>query len=282
MTEESEYERYPPRASPSRWDRTLSPIKSSLRSPWKPKTPGKVVEFAECASSSLAPAQPSAFARQTSGVSGTAPNGVPGQRQLAADPRTAQDDKENGPSPPKDDFFTLPAATSLRGNAAMVEPVKNGNLRLAPFEAAKGAGPKPATTGATFAAPPPMFPKSSLSQTTWTRAHWIRLDEFLQLRRRDPRAFQQQQQQRLASPLLHDDPDRRSSPGRLRALVGKEVTAQGERVLLEPWHLEVVEAFRRDVGGWDEEALAKRLFALIVGEERRDAAKAGAHYKVFS
>ena len=47
------------------------------------------------------------------------------------------------------------------------------------------------------------------------------------------------------------------------------VTSQGERMALEQWHLDIVDAFKRDVGGWPEDALAKRLFSLIVGEERR-------------
>ena len=56
----------------------------------------------------------------------------------------------------------------------------------------------------------------------------------------------------------------------MRALLGKEVTAQGESMALDGWHLEVVEAFRVEVGGvWDPADLAKRLFSLLVGEERR-------------
>jgi hypothetical protein len=38
---------------------------------------------------------------------------------------------------------------------------------------------------------------------------------------------------------------------------------------LERWHLDCVDAFKAQVGGWDEGALAKRLFALILGERRR-------------
>lgn len=54
------------------------------------------------------------------------------------------------------------------------------------------------------------------------------------------------------------------------ALLGKDVAAQGERMTLERWHLEIVDAFRAEVGyGFDDRELAKRLFALIVGEQRR-------------
>ena len=38
---------------------------------------------------------------------------------------------------------------------------------------------------------------------------------------------------------------------------------------LEQWHLEVVDEFRGYVPGWEEAVVAKRVFALIVGEERR-------------
>jgi hypothetical protein len=100
---------------------------------------------------------------------------------------------------------------------------------------------------------------SPLSQTTWTRKHWLRLDELLQQCRSAPLEFQ----------LRHGSvtPQRRTS----HKLLGKQVAAQGEAMILEQWHLDIVDAFRREVGGWNETALAKRLFALIIGEARRKA-----------
>jgi hypothetical protein len=41
---------------------------------------------------------------------------------------------------------------------------------------------------------------------------------------------------------------------------------------LQEWHLDVVEAFLSETGGegsWDGTQIAKRVFALLVGEERR-------------
>lgn len=49
---------------------------------------------------------------------------------------------------------------------------------------------------------------------------------------------------------------------------------------IEGWHLDVVEGFLAEVrsggaaaaagsGGWDEAQIVKRVFALLVGEERR-------------
>lgn len=101
---------------------------------------------------------------------------------------------------------------------------------------------------------------SPLSQTKWTKRHWLLLDELLQTYRRNALDFQ----------LRHSDavmasPKKRASS----SLLGKMVTSQGERMALEQWHLDIVDAFKRDVGGWPEDALAKRLFSLIVGEERR-------------
>ncbi|KAL2290065.1 hypothetical protein FJTKL_00586 [Diaporthe vaccinii] len=101
---------------------------------------------------------------------------------------------------------------------------------------------------------------SPLSQTKWTKRHWLLLDELLQAYRRNALDFQ----------LRHSDavmasPRKRASS----SLLGKMVTSQGERMALEQWHLDVVDAFKREVGGWPEDALAKRLFSLIVGEERR-------------
>ncbi|KAH6960877.1 hypothetical protein DER45DRAFT_482569 [Fusarium avenaceum] len=89
-----------------------------------------------------------------------------------------------------------------------------------------------------------------LSQTVWTRKHWLLLDDLLQQRRQGP--F------RLNYERYSD------------RFLGKMVTSHGEAMTLERWHLDCVDAFKTQVGGWDEAALAKRLFALIIGEQRRN------------
>ncbi|KAL7762046.1 hypothetical protein ACKLNR_008581 [Fusarium oxysporum f. sp. zingiberi] len=88
-----------------------------------------------------------------------------------------------------------------------------------------------------------------LSQTVWTRRHWLLLDDLLQQRRQGP--F------RLHFERYSDQ------------YLGKTVASQGESMTLERWHLDCVDAFKAQVGGWDEAALVKRLFALILGEEKR-------------
>ncbi|KAK8078453.1 hypothetical protein PG996_004623 [Apiospora saccharicola] len=105
---------------------------------------------------------------------------------------------------------------------------------------------------------------------TWLKSDWIHLDELLQLRRNEPAKFRRRQ----ARSHEKSQNERGSSeePPASAALLGKEVSAQGECIILEAWHLEIVDVFRDEVGAgrcWDEKTLAKRLFALIVGEERR-------------
>lgn len=101
---------------------------------------------------------------------------------------------------------------------------------------------------------------SPLSQTRWSRRHWLLLDNLLQAYRQAPLEFELRHNNALMA-----SPRQRPSSG----LLGKQVSSQGESMVLEQWHLDIVDAFKKDVGGWPEVVLAKRLFALIVGEERR-------------
>ncbi|KAH8677312.1 hypothetical protein BX600DRAFT_122397 [Xylariales sp. PMI_506] len=253
LTDEPSFERIPPREKPSTWDKTLSPTKSCLRSPLKPRTPGRVVEFISSVPNLDTQAQPrgdqqrvlglsTAFSNNRGGGSG---NNIfalgPALRMPPAQQPLGQEDKENTPSPPKspERQVTQPQVSSLFQSASL-----GGGVHMS----------KPANVGAT--------PRSSaLSQTAWSKPHWIRLDELLQLRRKDPFRFQLQ---------YPDAVYPRGSRSQQHPLQGKEVAAgEDTKMLLEAWHLEVVEAFRAEVGGWDSNALAKRLFALIIGEERR-------------
>ncbi|KAI0885359.1 uncharacterized protein GGS22DRAFT_200267 [Annulohypoxylon maeteangense] len=249
LTDGTEYERVPPREKPSRWDRTLSPSKSCFRSPLKPTTPGRVVAFKPSV-----PSQPEAFIeRQMNGSNKS-------NRPLLQGPPLIQP----APAPVA---VPIPAATEsqqanqsssrvfTRSNTAPIAPATNMNPSypsLPTSSVYKNNALSPAKNPA----------MSSLSQTEWTRNHWLRLDEMLHLRRRDPLAFQQ----RIPLPP-------RTHRKSFATLLGKEIRAQGECVPLEPWHLEVVEAFKLEVGGWDERSLAKRVFALIVGEQRRRKAR---------
>ncbi|KAI0832975.1 hypothetical protein F5Y06DRAFT_186516 [Hypoxylon sp. FL0890] len=240
LTDGTEYERLPPREKPSRWDRTLSPSKSCFRSPMKPTTPGRVVAFKPSVLSPTAEPQHRAEAQVNVG---NKKNNVLFQGPPLLQP-TAESRDSRPMNTSSSHLFTridaAPVATTVSNSSA---PRTNYNHNSAAQR------------------PPRLSPSSTkftLSQTEWSRQHWVRLDEMLQLRRRDPLAFQQQM------PLPP-----RSQRKSFTTLLGKEVAAQGASIILEPWHLEVVEAFKKEVGGWDERALAKRVFALIVGEERR-------------
>lgn len=186
--------------------KNASPTKSSLRSPLKPHTPGRVVEFT---SSVLSPAE-QAKARHDQRSSHS--NSILSQDFFAAPSTTlpnVQDDKEN----------------------ASIDDI---SMEDAP----------PLTK------PPPPEP---LSQTIWSRQHWLLLDELLQYRRSSP------------YPVNYAH--------RAEQYLGKTVKSHGEAMTLERWHIDVVDAFKGEVGGWDEGALVKRLFALILGEERRTQAR---------
>ncbi|KAM7183759.1 hypothetical protein V8F33_013394 [Rhypophila sp. PSN 637] len=218
----------PPKLNPAP-NRAMSPTKSSFRSPMKPKTPGRVVEFTSSTLSPLAQAQARAE-----------------QRRAIASP-----EKEAGPAPP-----SRPALTRFSDK------------------------PKP----------------KQLSTSQWTRDHWLRLDELLQARRKGMLAFQLTVRQ---GPTGGSAQINSTGAGKSHRLLGKQVTTtasaasdgeEEESMILEAWHLDIVEAFRSEVlngaaegrtsrstGGsshlWTDEVLAKRLFALMVGEERRAAGR---------
>ncbi|KAI1740480.1 hypothetical protein F4680DRAFT_418222 [Xylaria scruposa] len=233
LTEGSEYERVPPREKPSQWDRNLSPTKSCFRSPLKPTTPGRLVAFSNNA---LSPSE-QAQTRNILSHNTTNARNIISQGPVL---RPTFEGKENQPH----DTQKIRSANNNSLDDQTVPRASTSSRQLRPL------APAPAP-------PVAVVTSVALSQTTWSRQHWHRLDEMLQLRRRDPLRFQQM--------CTLPPRDRRRSA----VLLGKEVAAQDARLILEPWHLDIVEAFKLEVGGWDERALAKRVFALIIGEEKR-------------
>jgi hypothetical protein len=128
------------------------------------------------------------------------------------------------------------------------------------------AFPRFSTTTTTTTTRPNSRPptKSTTKTNAWTKSHWLHLDALLQARKLGALSFQLQNP---STPSVGHD---------CRHLLGKHVTAQGETMTLERWHLDVVEAFlsQEDASGeGDVEGgaaqIAKRVFALLVGEERR-------------
>jgi serine/arginine repetitive matrix protein 2 len=200
-------------------DRAMTPSKSCIRSPLKPKTPGRVVEFTTSTLSPLAQAQ--ARSGEQAEVHAVAPAMIElntdGNKENVHDNASFSSDAMSK------------ASTKFFGSSPMTKPV--------------------------------------LSQTQWSRAHWLRLDELLQ-ERRSGGALQFQLRHTAAM-----TPRARKGAANAKIgsapLLGKRIMSQGESMRIEQWHLDVVDAFRGEVGGWDSGLLAKRLFSLIVGEERR-------------
>ena len=201
--------------------RILSPTKSCLRSPLKPRTPGRVVEFT---SSTLSPLQ-QMQERAQKAISNNPvlqprvplQPSMPVQKKPAAVAKVAlavEEDKENTPQHQR--------KHATDGGAQAQKEDREGSLRL--------------------------------SRTQWSKDHWVFLDQLLQLRRQGPFRF--------------DVPVSKSV-----GLLGKMVEARGAGMKLERYHLDVIDAFKVEVGGWDEAILAKRLFALVLGEEDRKMAE---------
>ena len=104
-----------------------------------------------------------------------------------------------------------------------------------------------------------------LSSTTWSKDHWRLLDSILQSWKPENNGGSEDGSKGR----------RRNSTRVISRLLGKKVFSQGEEMRLQQWHLEVVDEFRGVVPGWQEKAIAMRLFACIVGEERRKADLSG-------
>ncbi|KAK4115697.1 hypothetical protein N656DRAFT_834835 [Canariomyces notabilis] len=246
-------------------DRAASPSKSCIRSPLKPKTPGRVVEWTSSTLSPLAQAQ----ARAERQAAGLPARGQPSQGVGRSSSRNAAVLEQQQEEVAEEEM-------------ADEEPPSSPQSQRQDQQHHQHHAPPPTnvttrSTTTTTHHPTTHLHTPLLSPTTWTRAHWERLDALLQARKKGPlpppftsssssTSFAAQQQ------LNH----------RRRLLLGKQVVAQGESMLLEAWHLDVVDAFKAEVEAeaavrvgvgvrvaWDETELAKRVFALLVGEERR-------------
>ncbi|KAH7040152.1 uncharacterized protein B0I36DRAFT_6482 [Microdochium trichocladiopsis] len=268
-TEDSEYERVPPREIPSRWDKTLSPSKSSFRSPMKPTTPGRVVAFTK----NVVFPDPPSNGDLPRKANAPAPDNTSRHVFLQPPPQLLQprlSGQEN----------ELRSRSAANAAAARVQrpqreaPVDDDGMRIS----------VPPRTGAAETNRFPQPKAFALTGTSWTKAHWVRFDEILQLRRKNVQQFRRDHPYASSPGDFADDPidcnddgnydDEQASSrptSRGGKILGKQVSGQGASMLIESWHLEVIKAFMQEIDPcpWDEMVLAKRLFALIVGEERR-------------
>ncbi|KAK4144056.1 uncharacterized protein C8A04DRAFT_11833 [Dichotomopilus funicola] len=275
-------------------DRAVPPGKSSIRSPLKPKTPGRVVEFTSSTLSPLAQAQ--SRAAQRSGLSlekemGTETGDGKGKQQELGQ----KADKENrASSSSASPVLSLSRSLSLSPSPSPSPSPKPHRRPLSSSLLSSTAANKQNTTrhSQPHHQQHPQQPDHPPPTTKWTRTHWLRLDELLQARKRGIHQLNLE----LANPESNSNPySTRPPPSQLSgresqalrlSLLGKLVSAQGERMAIEGWHLDVVEGFlnemrrsggalrgeRRDSdhsGLWDGAQIAKRVFALLVGEERR-------------
>jgi hypothetical protein len=263
-------------------DRTASPTKSIIRSPLKPKTPGRKVEFTSSTLSPLAQAQ--ARAERRASMSPEKQNDdrpPPGRRNVVN--LAVEEDKENqssspsisGPPSLSPSSSPSPSPSSTREQQRQQQQ-RPQNRRLTSSHLTSSTSTQPQSNISTPQPSQKQPQPPQLSPTTWTRDHWIRLDELLQARKNGTLQFQLETARR---PTASFSSSRSNAPSQsCRHLFGKIVTAQGESMPLQEWHLDVVEAFLAEIsrGGdagrrqvWDGTQIAKRVFALLVGEERR-------------
>ncbi|PQE10035.1 hypothetical protein CJF31_00003969 [Rutstroemia sp. NJR-2017a BVV2] len=112
----------------------------------------------------------------------------------------------------------------------------------------------------------------SLSPTVWTKDHWLLLDAIVKSWKPENQdegeggKYGRRNSTRVISRLLGKWVSLRNGNGKVK---GEDGVVGSEKMRLEQWHLEAVDEFRGEVPGWDEKVVAKRVFALIVGEERR-------------
>lgn len=195
--------------------KNASPSKSSLRSPLKPHTPGRVVEFT---SSVLSPVEQAK---------------VRHQRRMS----------QSSASAPPSAIRPAPSSTFMARLGAFPKFAP-------PQDDGQEDGQQTTNTATSEIAPEVQSSEpESLSQTVWTRQHWELLVHLIQMRRAGP----------------FDPPYER----RADRWLGEIIKTRGERVKIERWHLDCVDAFKAEVGGWDEYLLAKRFIGLILGDEKR-------------
>ncbi|KAF7953761.1 uncharacterized protein EAE97_001160 [Botrytis byssoidea] len=143
--------------------------------------------------------------------------------------------------------------------------------------------------------PQPSSPiNPQLSSTHWTRDHWLLLDSILQTWKPENQNQEASDSEVNSTGSSNSKYGRRNSTRVISGLLGKIVNLKdkgvgigeggvrvfkngnkegkevgNEKMRLEQWHLEAVDEFRGEVPGWDEAVVAKRVFALLIGEERR-------------
>jgi len=123
------------------------------------------------------------------------------------------------------------------------------------------------TKSVAFVSPTPSPPP--LSATTWSKAHWKLLHAIYNDSKSLPVPPPKANSKNGTGPN-HEMGESAVEPSKY---LGKTIQARGVKLTLEQWHLDIVREFREEVPGWDEGVIAKRLFAIIVGEDLRRQGK---------
>ncbi|KAK3986232.1 hypothetical protein QBC44DRAFT_273469 [Cladorrhinum sp. PSN332] len=161
----------------------------------------------------------------------------------------------------QEDEVELPSNSNNAPPAPVLPPPTK---KLPPLPPPPKASVKPTQSRTHFTpAPAPQKP-------TWTNSHWELLACILQLRRAGQ------------LPRAPPPPPSSSSP-LLGKVIGKVNNPDQEHIVLEQWHVDIIHAFKKEmespesqaheVERWDELDLARRLFAVILGEQRRREGK---------
>ncbi|PMD26215.1 hypothetical protein NA56DRAFT_618094 [Hyaloscypha hepaticicola] len=138
-----------------------------------------------------------------------------------------------------------------------------------------GSGNGSPSKAVTFVSSSPMpdSPVAPLSSTKWSKDHWRLLDSILQSwkpeNQSSPSSSDSSGPNSGEGSRSEQPRKRRNSTRVISKLLGKKVSSQGESMRFEQWHLEAVDEFRGVVPGWEEKVVAMRVFACLVGEERR-------------
>jgi serine/arginine repetitive matrix protein 2 len=123
------------------------------------------------------------------------------------------------------------------------------------------------TKSVAFVSPTPSPPP--LSAAAWSKAHWKLLHAIYNDSKTLPVPPPNINSKNGTGPN-HETGESAVEPSKY---LGKMIQARGVKLTLEQWHLDIVREFREEVPGWDEGVIAKRLFAIIVGEDLRRQGK---------
>lgn len=205
-------------------------------------------------------------------LSGTPASDLPSSPDYMNDgnsSKTSTSEKENQ----KADDSTLKWAENV-GLAA--NPLRPGPLHLSPTKSIlrsplKAPAPRPGIQDSPSKAvawvsssPNPSSPLyRPLSATTWTRDHWLLLEQIVWSWKPENRNYGRED--------VYGSVRRRHDTRVVSRLVGRTVSSGGRSMVLQQWHLEAVDEFRNKVPGWEEKGVATRVFSLVVAEEDRRA-----------